>query len=304
MALSVTVLGCNSAKPAYGRHPSAQVLNINERLYLIDCGEGTQVRMEQYKIRRGKINHIFITHLHGDHFLGLLGLLDTYDLSGRTDPMHLFGPPDLIRLIDMHKEISTSSFGFPLIFHPLYADKLRTIWKDDQITVQSFPLIHRVACTGFVFRAKAKDRKMRPEKIAAYNIPYPQIRAIKKGADFVTESGSTIPNSDLTADPLPPSSYAYCSDTAFTKSIIPYVHQVDILYHETTYLNNLAQLARERGHATPQQAALIARKAKVKKLMIGHFSSRYKDLQPFLEEAQAVFPNTVLAKEGGVFSLG
>ncbi|MEZ4883699.1 MAG: ribonuclease Z [Chitinophagales bacterium] len=301
---SVTILGSNSAMPIYDRHPSAQILNVNEQLYLIDCGEGTQMQLQKYAIRFSKINHIFISHLHGDHYLGLIPLLDSFALLGRVAPVHLYAPTPLLNVISLHGEINgwkLEDSPYPLIFHATNPSVSELLLDDKQITVKSIVLDHRVPCTGFVFEEKASDRKMLKDKITTYNIPFAAIPDIKKGADYTTPEGVIISNSELTANPLPTRTYAYCSDTAYTESILPLIEGIDLLYHEATYLEERIELAAPRGHSTAKQAALIAKKAGVKKLLLGHFSSRYYDLSPFLEEAQPIFPTTELAIEGREF---
>ena len=306
ISFSVTILGSNSAMPVYDRHPSAQILNVNEQFYLIDCGEGTQMQLQKYHIRTSKINHIFISHLHGDHYLGLVPLLDTFALLGRTAPVYLYGPAPLIQVIDLHRTINgwtLEDAPYPIHFRPLNPLKSELILDSKSLTVKTIPMNHRVPCTGFLFEEKPKDRKMLAEKIATFNIPYTAIPAIKKGADFTTADGKVIPNEELTAAPPPTRSYAYCSDTAYTESILPLIEEVDLLYHEATYLDEKAELAAPRGHSTAKEAALIAQKAKVKKLIIGHFSSRYQELYPFEEEAKSVFENSELAIEGRTFEI-
>ncbi len=292
--------------PVYDRHPTAQILNINEQLYLIDCGEGTQMQLQRYGIRFSKINHIFISHLHGDHYLGLVPFLDTLGLLGRTAPMHLYGPSDLIKVVQLHAQINgweTSITPYPLHFHPIDPNNSALLLEDKQITVHSIILDHRVPCTGFFFAEKTRDRKMLGDKIKTYSIPYQQIPAIKKGADFTTDSGEIISNEVLTLPPPLPLSYAFCSDTAYTESFLPLIEGVDLLYHEATYLEDYLEMAAPRGHSTAKQAALIAQKSNAKRLILGHFSSRYQELQPFLEEARTIFENTDLAIEGEVFEV-
>ncbi len=303
---SVTILGSNSAMPVYDRHPSAQVLNINEQLYLIDCGEGTQIQLQKYNIRPSKINHIFISHLHGDHYLGLVPLLDTFALLGRTAPIHLYGPPLLIKVIDLHRTINGWTIDdapYKIHFHPLDPLNSELILDSKKLIVKSIPMNHRVPCTGFLFEEKPKERKMLAEKITTFNIPYTAIPNIKKGADYTTTEGKVIPNEELTVPPPPTRSYAYCSDTAYNESILPIIKGVDLLYHEATYLEDRAELAAPRGHSTAKEAALIAQKAGVKKLLLGHFSSRYHELHPFVEEAKTVFEHSKLATEGHVFEV-
>ena len=298
----LTILGSNSAKPAYDRHPSAQLLKVRQEYFLIDCGEGTQMQLDKYGLRMNRIGHIFISHLHGDHYLGLLPLLDSYNLSGRTKDLHIYAPAPLESLLELHQQISGNyERSFALIFHATQAEKPVCILETKNLIVETLLLEHRVACTGFVFRQKTGARKMKKNKIEEYDIPYQKIPAIKQGADFVTASGQIVPNLELTTEPLTTYSYAYCSDTAYTENILPQIENVDILYHETTYLDDMTGMAAERGHATTTEAATIAKKANAKMLLIGHFSSRYRNLKPFLEEAKSVFENSFLAEEGKTF---
>jgi len=303
---SVTILGSNSAMPVYDRHPSAQVLNVNEKLYLIDCGEGTQMQIQKYGIRTSKINHIFISHLHGDHYLGLIPLLDTFALLGRKQAIHLFAPPPMLKIIELHGAINgwkLEDSPYPLHFHPIDSQNSAVLLDNPQIKVTSIPLNHRVPCTGFLFEEKPKERKMMSDQIKVFKIPYTAIPAIKKGGDYTTEEGRVVLNEILTSDPPLPRSYAYCSDTAYTETILPLIKNVDLLYHEATYLEDRVEMAAERGHSTAMEAAKIAQKADAKQLLLGHFSSRYQELTPFEEEARSVFSNTQIAIEGKTFSV-
>jgi ribonuclease Z len=305
MTFELTILGSNSAKPVFDRHPSAQALQIDNQIYLIDCGEGTQMQLTRYGVRNGKINHIFISHLHGDHYLGLIPLLDSFALNSRTATLHLYAPPDLKRAIDLHYDISNGKLPYELAFHPTQDKQAQLILDSNRLQVYSFPLQHgRLPCTGFLFAEKKLPRRIIAHKIAQYQIPFTQINDIKNGADFTTSDGTIIPHAELTTENRVPYSYAYCSDTAYTETILPHIAGVDLLYHESTYLHDLAQKALERGHSTAQQAAQIALKAGAKRLIIGHYSSKYADLQPFENEARAVFPFTDLAIEGKCFVIG
>lgn len=299
----LTILGSNSAKPVFDRHPSAQALQINQEIYLIDCGEGTQSQLTRYGVRRSKINHIFISHLHGDHYLGLLPLLDSFALDSRSTPLHLYAPPGLKRVIDLHHEVSNGRLPYELVFYPVHAEHSTVILDTPQLSVSTLPLCHgRLPCTGFLFAEKTLPRKIIAEKIAQYEIPFDHINDIKNGDNFTTAQGIVIPHNELTIPNRAPYSYAYCSDTTYTETILPYIQGVNILYHEATYLKNLTQKAFERGHSTAEQAAQIALKAEAQHLIIGHYSSKYKDLQPFTEEARAIFPHTDLAIEGRRYS--
>lgn len=303
---SVTILGSNSARPAYKRHPTAQVVNVNERCYLFDCGEATQMQMMRYRIRPGKINHIFISHLHGDHFLGLLPLLDSYLLSGRTAPIHLYAPADLLDIINIYREKTSSGWplSYKLYFHALSMNgQSHLVMENNELTIHSLPMKHSVACCGFLIKEKDKGRKIKGSAIKEYNIPYTAIPELRAGQDYLSPDGKRISNNLLTVEGEKPRAYAFFADTAYNPDLAPLVNNADLLYHETTYLKNMNQLAQERGHATTEEAATFAKQARVKKLIIGHFSSRYKELGVFLEEAKTIFPNTELATEGRVFNV-
>ncbi len=303
MGFELTILGSSSAIPTFQRFPTSQVLKHNERLFLIDCGEGTQMQLNKYEIKTHKINHIFISHLHGDHYFGLMGLLSSMHLLGRTAELNVFGHPLLKEIIDLQLRASNTTLRYNLIFHPLGVEKGELIFEDDELTVTEISLNHRIPCTGFLFKEKNKPRKLIKEKIEEYNIPIPSLLDIKKGQDYMNEAGVTIPNEELTLPPSPPKSYVFCSDTIYDESIIDSIKEVDLLYHESTFMQDLLTRAKETYHTTALEAGTIALKANVKKLLIGHFSSRYKFLEPFLLEAQSVFPNTELAVEGAIFNI-
>lgn len=302
MRFEVTILGSSSATPIYNRNPTSQALNINERIYLIDCGEGTQQQMLRFDVKPGKIDHIFISHLHGDHYLGLIGLLSSMHLNGRKKAMELFGPPDLVKILDVHFESSWTYLNYQINFHPLQTDQPAIILDNSDITVETIILNHRIPCTGFVFRQKKPLLKLDADQLELYNVGRNQFFNLKQGADFVTEAGEVVVNAVLTIKPELPKSYAYCSDTLAEDSYLPQIHGVSLLYHEATFTHELLARAIETHHSTALQAGTIALKAHVKKLLIGHFSARYKTLEPLLEEARSVFKETELAIEGKVFS--
>lgn len=281
-----------------GRHPSAQVLNVQEQLYLIDCGEGTQMRMDDFNIRKNKIEQIFITHLHGDHVYGLIGLLSSYGLMGRDKPIDVFAPYGLEDIILTNLKYTTSTLPYPLTVHVLDTEQHTLIYENKTLEVFSIPLRHRVPTCGFLFREKPRLRNIIPEKITEYQIPFKQIPRIKEGADFVTAEGAVIPNAALTVPPVPPRSFAYCSDTLYYEAIIPYIKGVDLLYHETTYCHDKLEEAQVAMHTTAFQAATLAKLAGVGRLITGHYSARYADISPIIEEAQAVFANTIAGEEG------
>jgi len=298
MTFTLTILGSSSAIPTLTRNPSAHLLNVNERLFLIDCAEGTQLQIRKFHVHFQRIQRIFITHLHGDHFFGLIGLLNSLHLMGRKEELHLYGPPLLKKIIDLQLEASQTTLNYPLSFYPLSFSGYEKIYEDEKVTVHSFPLLHSIPTCGFIFREKQQERKIRKDMLAEIKIPVTEMQNIKKGRDYINEDGKVFKNEDITLDPPSPRSYAYCSDTAYTETILPFIRQCDLLYYETTFMQNMADSAKEKQHSTTIEASTLAKKANVKKLLIGHFSARYDDLQPLLEEARSVFPNTVIAEDG------
>ena len=297
--LALTILGNNSAIPAFDRNPTAQVLQTQEESYLIDCGEGTQMQLSKYKVRRSKINHIFISHLHGDHYFGLIGLLTSMSLLNRTQDLHLHAPPELEQLINMQLNFAGTQLCFNLHFHPLIQEAL--IVDGNKMTVECFTVQHRIDCWGFLFREKKKPRKVDAERAKIYEIPAAFYENLQKGEDYVTKKGTIIPNEEVSTPATKPKSYAYCADTVFDESLAEKVQEVDLLYHETTYLKDLHERAAARYHSTTVQAGAIAKKAAVKKLLIGHFSSKYENLDAFLVETKEVFENTELAIQGSCY---
>lgn len=297
----ITILGCSAAIPAHGRFLSAQALQVRERLYLIDCGEGTQMRMSDFNIRRSKINQIFISHLHGDHCFGLPGLLTSFSLMGRKEQLDIFSPAGLETGILSQLEMSGAMLSFPIQFHSVDTTKQKVIFEDEVVRVSSLPLKHRVPTTGFLFREKELPRNMIPEKIAELNIPCTAIPAIKKGADFKMPDGRLIPNALLTHDPPRPKSYAYCSDTAYHEPLAGMIRGVDMLYHETTFLDESAEDAKISMHSTALEAARIALLAGAGRLLTGHYSARYRDANVLVSEAQTIFPMTEVVYDGAVF---
>ena len=294
----LTILGCSSATPTSKRNPTAQLLNIAERFFLIDCGEATQIQLRRFKIKFQRIDNIFISHLHGDHYLGLLGLLSSMHLLGRTDEVHLYCPAELQEIIEIHFKYSFTNLNFNINYHHHKYINNDLIFEDDKVEVRTIVMNHRIPCCGFVFNEKPLLPNILREVIAFYEIPVEQILSIKNGADFINSSGEIIPNEKLITHKLTPRKYAYCSDTCYDERIIEYIKHADLLYHEATFMSGMEARAKETYHTTALQAATIAEKAEVKKLMIGHYSARYKELQPLLDEAQSVFKNTVLAVEG------
>lgn len=302
MSFEVTILGSSSATPIFTRHPTAQVLHMRDHLFLIDCGEGTQQQLMRYKIKMHRISHIFISHLHGDHYLGLMGLLATMHLQGRTTELHLFGQQDLMDIIELQLRLSNTVLRYNLIFHPVRHYVSSIILENEDIQVKSIVLNHRIPCTGFLFREKPRPRKILIEKMEEYNIPVSYFGNIKNGKDYTDNKGTTIRNEQLTIPSAPPCSYAFCSDTIYDEHLANEVKEADILYHESTFMHNLLDRAQLTFHTTSLQAAQLAKAAQVKKLLIGHFSARYKNLAPMLAEARSVFPETELALEGLKFT--
>jgi ribonuclease Z len=298
MSFKVTILGSSSAIPTLTRNPSAHLLNVNERLYLIDCAEGTQLQIRRFHIHFQRIERIFISHLHGDHFFGLIGLLNSLHLLGRKEELHLYGPPLLKGILDLQLEASKTTLNYALFFHPLDFSGFEMIYENEKVSVYSFPLLHSVPTCGFLFREKKQERRIRKELLAVLKIPVEEMQNVKRGGDYTDEQGKVYKNEEITLDPPSPRSYAYCSDTSYSESIIPFIQQCDLLYHETTFMQEMAANAKEKQHSTTIEAATLAKKAEVKKLMIGHFSARYDDLQPLLDEARSVFPDTILAEDG------
>lgn len=299
--LSLTILGNNSAIPAFGRHPTAQLLETDESNFLIDCGEGTFSQLVRYKLKHSRITHIFISHLHGDHYLGLMGLLSTMSLFGRTQPIHIHAPEKLEKIIQLQLEAGESTLTYPLHFHPLKKEGLIT--ETAKITVHAFPVDHRIACWGFQFQEKKNPRKVDPKRAGAYDIPADFYEQLQKGADYRTSKGTIIPNSEVTLEASPAKTYVYLADTRYLPALLPRIQGADLLYHETTYLRADAEKAAMRYHSTTVQAAEMAKAAGVKRLMIGHFSSKYERLEPFLEETKAIFENTILAIEGTCYKI-
>ncbi|MDI9364628.1 MAG: ribonuclease Z [Flavobacterium sp.] len=299
--LGVTILGNNSAIPAYDRHPTSQVVTMNDQLILIDCGEGTQMQMAKYRIKRSKINYILISHLHGDHYFGLMGILTSMGLLGRETDLHLFAPPLLEPIIQAQLNAANTVLPYPLHFHALEEDGL--IWNDNKFTIECFSTKHRVACKGFIIREKKQPRKIDNTTIHKYQIPTAFYDKLKMGEDYETKTGEIIKKEWVTVANKPACSYAFCADTIYDETLVPIVKNVSLLYHESTYLKDMNDRAALRFHATSEQAATIALKAEVNKLILGHFSSKYEVLDQFLEEAGAIFTNTDLAIEGVTFLL-
>ena len=303
LPFSVTILGSSSALPTTTRFPTSQVVSLNDKLYMVDCGEGTQIQLRKFGIKTGKINHIFISHLHGDHIFGLPGLISTMALGGKKGELHIYSHSELKIMMDHLMKFMNDFTDFKILFHPLNFRKQALVYEDSKISVESFPLKHRIPCCGFLFREKVHELHLRGDKIEYLNVPIRDRVAIKNGADYESSDGKIIPNNELTFPPDPVRSYAFCTDTLYRKQVIPIVENVDLLYHEATFADDLSDLALKTYHTTAKQAAELASMAHVKKLVIGHFSSRYKSVEPLVDEARVVFPNTFAANDGDRFEL-
>lgn len=299
--MKLTILGCHAATPRTLTNPTSQLLELKNHLFLIDCGEGTQVQIRKQKIRFARIEHIFISHLHGDHFFGLPGLISTFRLLGRETELHIYGPKGIKKAMLLLLKLGNSWTGYPLIFHELTSKNSETVFEDHKVEISTIPLYHRVYTNGFLFKEKAGDRKLNIEEVSKYNIDKCYYQNIKKGKDITLDNGEVIPNARLTSAPPKPKSYAFCSDTSYNTAIVPLIKNIDILYHESTFLDQHQHLAEKTQHTTAKQAAEIAKQANVKTLILGHYSTRYSHLESFITEAQEVFKNTVLAEDGKTF---
>ena len=300
---TVTVLGNGSAVPTSFQNPSAQLVTYGNRRFLVDCGEGTQMRMIDFKTGHRHIDHIFISHLHGDHFFGLIGLINTLHLYGRRQLLTIYAPEELKRVIEVQLEVSKSNLSYSLLFHNLGQNFNKPLYADRNLEIFHFPLKHRIPTFGFIFKEKPTERKLKKSFVNEYNPSIEQMHAVKSGNDYKTEDGRRIPNKEITNDPNPPRMYAYCSDTAYSEEIVPFINDADLLYHEATFDNEQEQKAMDKFHSTAAQAALIAKKANVGKLMLGHYSARFKEKDHLLVEAKAVFPATILSEEGKTYEL-
>ncbi|WP_037314771.1 ribonuclease Z [Salegentibacter sp. Hel_I_6] len=299
--MKLNILGCYAATPRSFTNPTSQVLEMKNQLFLIDCGEGTQVQLRRNKIKFSKIKHIFISHLHGDHCYGLVGLISTFRLLNRESELHVYGPRGIKEIITLQLKLSNSWTNYPLYFHELTSKEPQLIYEDEKVTVETIPLIHRIYTNGFLFKEKPGDRKLLINRAVEYNIDVSLYKSLKKGKDVVSETGELIPNQLVTDEPAPSKSYAYCSDTVFNQKMIPQISGTTVLYHESTFLEDKAGLAFPTKHSTAKEAALIAKEAGVKKLILGHYSTRYTNINLFREEAATIFPEVDLADDGKVF---
>ncbi len=300
----VTILGNNSALPAYDRHPTSQVVTLNDRLFLIDCGEGTQMQMNRYKIKKSRISHIFISHLHGDHYFGLAGLLTTYSLSDRKTPLHLYAPADLEQIIKLQVMVADSQLSFPFYFHALQNEGV--LVNEPQFSISCFKVFHNIEAWGFLIQEKKKPRRIDGDRIKLYpQIPVSFYERLQFGEDYSAPDGTIISNKEVTVANTLPKSYAYCADTAYFPSIAEHIKGVTMVYHETTYLKDQTDRAASRNHSTTEQAAKIAELADAQSLLIGHFSSQYDNdkLYLFEQEAKYIFPNVQLALEGATYEI-
>ena len=300
--MKLSILGCYSATPRTMSHPTAQVLEINQQMFLIDCGEGTQVQLRKHKIKFSKISHIFISHLHGDHFYGLIGLISTFMLLNRPNDLHIYGPKGIKEVILLQLKLSKSFTSYSLYFHELTSTTSEVIFENEKVKVSTIPLVHRVYTNGFLFEEKPGLRKLKIDQVEELGIDKAYYHKIKNGGDITLANGQVIPNHQLTDAPAPTQSYAFCSDTLYTESIIPMIKHVDVLYHESTFLEQDQAKTGPTKHSTAKEAATIALKADVGTLILGHYSTRYPDLSLFLNEAKTVFDRVELAEDGKIFT--
>lgn len=299
--MKLTILGCYSATPRKFNNPTAQLLEIKGRLFLIDCGEGTQVALRKSKSKFARVKHIFISHLHGDHFYGLIGLISTFHLLGRDATLTIYGPTGIRQIIELQLKFSGTKLNFPLEFIELESRESIKIYEDEKLTVSTIPLDHRVYTNGFLFQEKEGERKLNVDAAEEYNIDKSYYRKLKLGYDVINNKGKLIENHLVTFPPEPPKSYAFCSDTQYYPPIIPLIKNVSVLYHESTFLETHKEYCDITKHSTAKQAATIAKNAKVGKLILGHYSTRYESIELFKEEAQTVFKNTDIADDFKVF---
>ena len=300
--MKITILGNNSALPAFGRHPTSQSVSVFGETLLIDCGEGTQVQMSRYSVKWRRLRHIFISHMHGDHYFGLPGLINSMSLMGRTEPLNVYAPAELKPIIDQVLQVADTVLSYPLNFFSL-PDGVEKVVDHSLFSVTSFPVIHRIKCWGFLIQSKTRGRKIIPEKCAEMMVPLSLYEHLKLGEDVTMPDGTLVKNETVTDAGPEPHRYAYCADTIYTESFLDIIKGADAIYHEATYLHEDVERAKARYHTTALQAAQLALKAGVKQLLLGHFSSKYKELQPFYVEASAVFPNVHVTQEGSVYEI-
>ena len=301
--MKLIILGCHSATPLKNAHTTSQVLEVNDHLFLIDCGEGTQAQFRRLNIKFSRINHIFISHLHGDHFYGLIGLVATYRLLGRKTDLHIYGPKGIKEVVLLQLKLANSWTDYNLFFHELEKKESELIFEDDSLVVHTIPLDHRIYTNGFLFKEKNSLRRLDKEKIKNFSIPHYALQDLKFGKDLVLKDGVQLKNEMVTLKPNPIKTYAFCSDTAYNESIVPLIKGVNLLYHEATFLNTHEYLAEKTKHCTAEQAAKIAQLAEVKRLVLGHFSSRYRDKSNFKLQAIPFFDSVELASDGKIFHI-
>ena len=299
----VHILGCGSALPTLRHFPSAQVIELREKLFMVDCGEGVQLQLRRLRVHFSKVSHVFISHLHGDHCFGLIGMISTFGLLGRTAKLHIYANEQLKEVLDCQMALFCRDLGYEVVFHPIDASCRQVIYEDRSLTVETIPLNHRMPTCGFLFRERPSLPHIRREMIDFYHIPTSQIQNIKNGADWITEEGEVVPNSRLVEPAAPPRSYAYCSDTRYMPDLHEMIKGVSTLYHESTYGDDNLPMAEKYFHSTARQAAMVARDAGAGQLVLGHYSSRYNDESVLLQQAREVFPNARLANELDVINV-
>ncbi len=303
MSFEVTILGSGAAIPTQRRNPTSQYIVCNDRHILIDCGEGTQMQIRKYGVKFQRINHILISHLHGDHFFGLVGLISTMHLMGRDKGLSIYGPEELEQILRLQLEVGAAKLDFEINFVKLNGKDSGVIFEDKLIEISYFPLKHRIPTNGFVIREKVKERRLNPLKIEGSGLQFEHMHRLKKGEDILLENGKTFKNTKYTLDPHPSLSYAYCSDTAYAEKIVPYIQGVSLLYHEATFVEKDIERARATFHSTARQAAEIAKKAGVGKLLVGHLSARYDSTSDHLHEAMQVFENSEVVEDGRTYQI-
>ena len=301
--MQLTILGCHSATPRENKHTTSQLLEVKEHLFLIDCGEGTQIQLRKTKVKFSRIQHIFISHLHGDHFYGLIGLISTFRLLGRISPLTIYGPIGIKEIITLQLKHAKSWTNYPLLFHELSSKTSEVIFEDKSIRIETLPLDHRIYTNGFLFSTVTTKRKINANKLTPFNLKPFQFQQLQEGESIILDDGKVLENEVYTIDPEGLKRYAYCSDTAYFEPLIPLIKEVDLLYHESTFIEINSELAKKTKHSTALQAATIANKAMVKKLILGHFSNRYPDKKIFIEEASKVYENVILAEDLKTFSI-
>jgi len=299
--MELTILGCYSATPRPKTHPTSQILSIKNHLFLIDCGEGTQVQLRRYKVKFSRIKHVFISHLHGDHYFGLIGLISTFMLLGREAELNIYGPKGIKEVMLLQLKLGKAWFNYPLKFHELESKESEIIFEDDKVTVLTVPLKHRIYTNGFVFKEKIGERKIDIKAVKNHNVDISYLQKIKQGSDVENNEGKLILNKQITLDPEKPKSYAFCSDTQYYPACIPLIKNVTALYHESSFLDEHRHLCEKTRHSTARQAALIAKEATVERLILGHYSTRYSSIEEFKTEAKQVFDNVELAEDGKKF---